>query len=225
MFSLPCLHPLISVVNKSTEHFCNACQLWKHTRLPFTSTISDSYFPFQLLHADVWTSPIASVFGFQLHLVILDDYSHYVWTFPLRQKSDVTLTLISFHSYVCTHFQRQIVAFQTDNGWKFDNHAHFLLNRRPCTSTGSLTRHDLLLGAPPDCTLLRVFGCACYPNLTTTTPNKFSLYTTRCIFFSYSPDHRGYRYYMILQHAECSPPVTWCLMNTLSRIVTASLLT
>ena len=123
MFSLPCLHPLISVVNKSTEHFCNACQLWKHTRLPFTSTISDSYFPFQLLHADVWTSPIASVFGFQLHLVILDDYSHYVWTFPLRQKSDVTLTLISFHSYVCTHFQRQIVAFQTDNGWKFDNHA------------------------------------------------------------------------------------------------------
>ena len=109
--------------NKSTAHVCTACQLGKHTRLSFTSSVSVTYFPFQLLHADVWTSPIASVSGFQFYLVILDDYSHYVWTFPLQHKSDITPTLLSFHSYVCTQFQRPIVALQTDNGREFDNRA------------------------------------------------------------------------------------------------------
>jgi len=253
MFSPSMLASFGFSCNKSTAHICNACQLGKHTRLPFTPSVSVTYFPFQLLHADVWTSPIASVSGFQFYLVILDDYSHYVWTFPLRHKSDVTPTLLSFHSYVCTQFQRPIVALQTDNGREFDNHAlrtflashgvslrfscpytsqqngkaerilrtlndgvrmllfhsavppvfwaealatmTYLLNRRPCTSTGTTTPHQLLLGAPPDYTLLRVFGCACYPNLTATTTNKLSPRTTRCIFFGYLPDHHGYRCY------------------------------
>ena len=54
---------------------------------------------------------------------MLDDYSHYVWTFPLRRKSDVFLTIFRFHAFVATQFQRYILAFQTDNGREFDNHA------------------------------------------------------------------------------------------------------
>uniref|UniRef100_A0A453J2V5 Integrase catalytic domain-containing protein n=1 Tax=Aegilops tauschii subsp. strangulata TaxID=200361 RepID=A0A453J2V5_AEGTS len=41
-----------------------------------------------LIHCDLWTSPVCSFSGFQYYLVILDDYSHYFWTFPLRHKSD-----------------------------------------------------------------------------------------------------------------------------------------
>ena len=55
--------------------------------------------------------------------MILDDYSHYVWTFPLRHKYDVLPTLISFHAFVRTQFQAPIMCFQTDNGREFDNSA------------------------------------------------------------------------------------------------------
>ena len=60
----------------------------------------------------------------QLRLqVILDDFSHYVWTFPLRHKSDVLPTIISFHAFVNTQFQHPIMCVQTDNGKEFDNSA------------------------------------------------------------------------------------------------------
>jgi hypothetical protein len=64
--------------SKSDKHSCHACRLSKHARLPFSSSNNVAAFPF--------------------HLVLLDDYSHFAWTFPLRQKSDVP-TLISFHVY------------------------------------------------------------------------------------------------------------------------------
>jgi len=61
---------------KSSRHTCHACRLGKHVRLPFSASNNVSAFPFQLLHCDVWTSPILSNSGYQYYLVILDDYSH-----------------------------------------------------------------------------------------------------------------------------------------------------
>lgn len=61
--------------------------------------------------------------GYKFYLVILDDFSHYVWTFSLRHKSDVRPTLISFHAFVGTQFQRPIQCFQTNNEKEFDNSA------------------------------------------------------------------------------------------------------
>lgn len=43
--------------------------------------------------------------------------------FPCRHKSDVLPTLISFHAFVRTQFQRDIQCLQTDNGREFDNNA------------------------------------------------------------------------------------------------------
>ena len=68
----------------SDVHTCHACRLGKHARLPFATSHSRSYFPFQLVHLDVWTSPVASVSGFLYYLVVLDSCNHYVWTFPLH---------------------------------------------------------------------------------------------------------------------------------------------
>jgi hypothetical protein len=48
----------------STKHeFCHACQLGKHTRLPFCSSSHRAEHPFDLIHIDIWTSPIVSVSG------------------------------------------------------------------------------------------------------------------------------------------------------------------
>jgi hypothetical protein len=89
--------------------------------LPFTSSGSFNFFPFQLIHADVWTSPVLSNYGSQYYPVILDDYSHYVWTFSMRHKNEVLSILLSFHSYVATQHKLPILALQTDNGKEFDN--------------------------------------------------------------------------------------------------------
>jgi hypothetical protein len=35
-------------------------------------------------------------------LVILDDFTHYFWTVPLKQKSDTFTTLSNFFTYVAT---------------------------------------------------------------------------------------------------------------------------
>ena len=100
--------------NKTAAHSCEACRLGKHVRLPFSSSSTVASFPFELIHSDVWTSPVPSNSGYLYYLVILDDYSHFVWTFPLRRKSDVAATLIAFYAYVSTQFGRPILALQTD---------------------------------------------------------------------------------------------------------------
>jgi hypothetical protein len=107
--------------NKKAAHSCEACRVGKHVHLPFSNSSTVASFPFELIHSDVWTSPIPSNSGFVYYLVILDDFSHFVWTFPLRKKSDVATTLTAFYAYVTTQFGRPIHALQTNNGKEFDN--------------------------------------------------------------------------------------------------------
>lgn len=80
-------------------------------------------FPFHLLHLDVWTSPVVSISGYKFYLVILDDYTHYVWSFPVKHKSEIFQILFEFFAYVQAQFQLPILALQTDNGREFDNSA------------------------------------------------------------------------------------------------------
>jgi hypothetical protein len=80
----------------TTYNFCHACQLGKHTRLTFSSSLSRAEKTFDLLHLDLWTYLVLSVFGSKYYLVILDDFTHYLWTFSLKQKSDTFTTLSNF---------------------------------------------------------------------------------------------------------------------------------
>jgi hypothetical protein len=85
------------------EGLCHACQLGRHTRLPFT-TSSRTEQAFDLVHCDLWTSPVLSLSGYKYYLVILDDFSHFLWTFPLWLKSDTFPTLTHFFAWVSTSF-------------------------------------------------------------------------------------------------------------------------
>jgi transposase InsO family protein len=49
--------------------------------------------------------------------------SHFLWTFPLRFKSDTFHTLTHFFAWVSTQFRRSDRALQRDNGHEFDNNA------------------------------------------------------------------------------------------------------
>jgi hypothetical protein len=207
--------------------------------------------PFDLIHCDLWTSLVVSVSGYKYYLVILDDCTHYSWTFPLRLKSDTFSVLTHFFSYVHTQFDSPIKAVQCDNGREFDHSSArmfflthgvvlrmscpytsrqngraertlrtinnivcsllfqaslplvywadslytttYLLNRHPIKTLDGQTPYFALYGTQPSYTHLRVFGCACYPNLSSIAPHKLSPHSSLCIFLGYSSDHKGYR--------------------------------
>jgi histone deacetylase 1/2 len=207
--------------------------------------------PFDLIHCDLWTSPVVSLSGYKYYLVILDDCTHYTWTFPLRLKSDTFSVLSNFFSYVRTQFDSTIKAVQCDNGREFDHSsartfflthgvvfrmscpytsqqngraertlrtvnnivrsllfqaslplaywadslhtATYLLNRHPTKTLDGRTPFFALYGTQPSYTHLRVFGCACYPNLSSTAKHKLSPRSSLYVFLGYSSDHKGYR--------------------------------
>jgi hypothetical protein len=120
--SLSKLASIVPMCNKdASSPLCHACQLSRHVRLSFRTSTSRAVNNFDLIHCDLWTSPILSVSGFKYYLVVLDDCSHYLWTFPLRLKSDAFPTLTQFFAYVKTQFGVTIKAVQCDNGREFDN--------------------------------------------------------------------------------------------------------
>lgn len=77
--------------------------------------------PFDIIHSDIWTSPILSSMGHQYYVLFLDDYSNYLWTFLLARKSDVFEKFLAFRAHILTQFERNIKNFQCDNGREFDN--------------------------------------------------------------------------------------------------------
>jgi hypothetical protein len=68
----------------------------------------------------------------------------------------------------------------------------YLLNRLPTKTISVVCPHVALFGSAPSYEYLRVFGCACYPNIAATAPHKLTPRSTRCVFLSYSADHKGY---------------------------------
>ena len=70
--------------------------------------------------------------------------------------------------------------------------ATYLLNRLSSTASPAPTPHHALFGTPPCYDHLRVFGCACYHNISATATHKLAPRSTR-VFLGYSPDHKGYR--------------------------------
>jgi hypothetical protein len=76
---------------------------------------------FELIHCDLWTSPILSISNFKYFLIILDDFTHFWWTIPLCQKSDAYVALASFHTFAHTQFNLPLASIQCDNSREFNN--------------------------------------------------------------------------------------------------------
>lgn len=71
--------------------------------------------------------------------------------------------------------------------------ATYLLNRLPTTALASKTPFEQLFNKPPICNHLRVFGCICYPNLSSIAANKASPHSKMCVLLGYPSSHNGYR--------------------------------
>ena len=112
---------VISCTSHSGVCFCHSCQIGKHIKLPFSPSNNDTIAPFDIVHSDLWTSPTLSSMGHRYYILFLDDYTNFLWTFPLTNKSQVLSTFITFRDFIHTQFERKIKSFQCDNGREFDN--------------------------------------------------------------------------------------------------------
>ncbi|KAJ9540269.1 hypothetical protein OSB04_026775 [Centaurea solstitialis] len=107
--------------SSQNSSLCHACQLGKHCRLPFSLSSTKTSRVFELIHSDLWTSPVISLSGFKYYVLFLDDYCHFLWVFPLRAKSEVFSVFKTFRAYVLNQFKTDIQLFQCDNGREFNN--------------------------------------------------------------------------------------------------------
>lgn len=73
--------------------------------------------------------------------------------------------------------------------------ATYLINRIPTKLLQFSSPYEILFNKLPDYSLLKVFGCACYPYLGPYKKDKLSPKSSRCTFLGYSSLHKGYRCY------------------------------
>jgi len=71
--------------------------------------------------------------------------------------------------------------------------AVFLINRMPCTALQHGTPLERLFKQAPDYSSLRIFGCACWPNLRPYNKHKLEFRSKRCAFLGYSTLHKGFK--------------------------------
>jgi hypothetical protein len=109
--------PVSSTLVKS--HLCSSCQLRKCKKLPFAESTRESTSPLQIIHSDVWSSPIISINGYQYYVIFIDDYSRFSWMYPLHQKSDVFNYFVQFKNLVENLFSCTIKQFQSDGGGEY----------------------------------------------------------------------------------------------------------
>ncbi|KAJ0481931.1 putative RNA-directed DNA polymerase [Helianthus annuus] len=130
--------------HNTTSQFCHSCHLSNSKRLPFYESTSFTFAPFDIIHCDLWTSSIPSKTGYKYYMVLIDNFSHFVWVYPLKFKSETFTTFVKFHRLISTQFNRPIKTFQCDLGGEFDNNAfkqfaqqNGMLFRFSCPQTSS----------------------------------------------------------------------------------------
>ena len=92
----------------------------KSTHLPFQISNEISTFsPFNLVHSNVWKSPIVSVSGYKYYVLFTDDYTHFTWLFFMKNKSEVLNHFKNFLTYIKTQFSVVLQQFQSDGGGEY----------------------------------------------------------------------------------------------------------
>jgi hypothetical protein len=111
------------------------------------------------------------------------------YTFPQNGKAERIIRTINNVIYTLL-----IQASLPGRYWAEGLHTTvYLLNRLPMKTINAACPHVTRFGSAPSYEHIRVFSCACYPNIAATAPHKLAPQSTRCVFLGYSTDHKGYR--------------------------------
>ena len=64
--------------NKDPSIVCHSCPLGKHVRLSFIDSMFMSTKLFDIIHSDLWTSPVSSPLGYKYYVLFLDNYNNFL---------------------------------------------------------------------------------------------------------------------------------------------------
>ena len=110
-------------VNNDICSQCPACISAKMHKISVPKHVSDSTFPLELIHSDVWgLAPIVTKLGQRFYVIFVDDFTHFTWMFLLRHKPDVFNVFVHFKALVGNQFNTTIKVLRFDRGGEYDNH-------------------------------------------------------------------------------------------------------
>ena len=99
--------------------FCEHCVVSKQSRLKFGRSTAKSKHILDLIHSDVWESPVTSLGGAKYFVSFIDDYSRRIWVYPIKKKSDVFPIFKEFRAQVELESGKRIKCLRTDNGGEY----------------------------------------------------------------------------------------------------------
>src|ERR1041385_1659847 len=105
------------------DRLCSACEARKITKKHHSAkSMMTTNRPFELLHMDLFgPQNYASLGGNKYGLVIVDDFSRYMWVFFLDDKSKVVEILKSFAKRAQTEYELSLKHIRSDNGTEVKN--------------------------------------------------------------------------------------------------------
>ena len=98
-----------------TSSLCDHCCVSKSHRLPFSLSNSTVNKPLALIHTDVWGPFSASCSGYKYYVLFIDDFSKFIWIFPLHYKSEVFTKFLEFKAFVEIQFTTKLQVLRSDN--------------------------------------------------------------------------------------------------------------
>nr|KAJ0211326.1 hypothetical protein LSAT_V11C400226510 [Lactuca sativa] len=112
-----CSKYCLPVSSKITDPFCNSCLIGKSSKLHLSTSSFNSQKFLDLVVCDVWgPAPVSSIDGHNYFLLCVDDFSRFMWIFPLKRKSDVFDVFKQFLIITERQFSTKIKSVQTDWG-------------------------------------------------------------------------------------------------------------
>nr|GEV94125.1 hypothetical protein [Tanacetum cinerariifolium] len=174
------------------DHLRFACEQRKIHRKHHKSKMAfASNKPLYLLHIDLCgPMRVESINGKRYMLVVVDDYSRYIWVFFVHSKDQASEVIISFIKKTQVNLQLQVQRVRTDNGTEFKNKTlaklfdevgisqQFSAARTPqqnAIATACFTQNHSFIHKhfdktpyepmnkrKPNIKFFRVFGCRCY---------------------------------------------------------------
>jgi len=87
--------------------------------LPFNTSNRNNSQPLELIHTDLWTSPVPYLSGCKYYIIFIDNFSCYTWFYLLHAKLETFATFVKFKKLVENQFSFHIKKLQSDRGGEF----------------------------------------------------------------------------------------------------------
>jgi hypothetical protein len=88
--------------------------------LPYSTSTSQSTAPLDLVYSDVWGSAINSFGNKKYYISFIDDYSKFMWIYPIHRKFEAFQFFKEFQTLVELMLNRKIITMQTDWGGEYE---------------------------------------------------------------------------------------------------------